>query len=505
MLERSLMVQGTTSNAGKSAIATGLCRLLKQKGFKVSPFKPQNMALNSAVTIDGGEIGRAQAVQAQACGLDPHTDMNPILLKPNSSTGAQVIVHGKALNNMNAFEYHQFKADLMPAVLDSFHRLKGKSDVVIVEGAGSPAEINLRENDLANMGFATAVDCPVLIVADIDRGGVFAHLAGTFALLSEEEQSLVKGFVINKFRGDLELLKPGLEWLELHTDRPVLGVIPYLSNLYLEAEDSLARQDSESDNKSDNRLRIVVPLLPKISNQTDFDPLMLNPVVNLIYVDAGEPIPACDLIVLPGSKSVRDDLIWLKTNGWIPAIQKHLRYGGKLLGICGGFQMLGRSIHDPHGVESEPGSSAALGLLDMETTIETRKRLELNEGILSLAPVRVSGYEIHMGTTYGAALNRPLIRRETGCDGALSEDEQIAGTYWHGIFDLKDSCLELLRWAGLSAIEVTDYHQVKEEGIDRLASALANHIDLARLCSIMQLDHDCLSNVPYPLKEALPT
>jgi len=482
------MIQGTTSNAGKSALVTGLCRLLKRQGFKVAPFKPQNMSLNSAVTVDGGEIGRAQAVQAQACGIDPHTDMNPVLLKPNSETGAQVILQGKALTNMDAVDYHKFKPKLMPAVLESFARLQNSYDLVIVEGAGSPAEINLKENDLANMGFAIKVGCPVLIVADIDRGGVFAHLAGTFDLLSDDEKALVKGFVINKFRGDPKLLKTGLDWLETHTGKPVLGVLPYLTNFYLEAEDSLSRKEIDPATRSNARLNIVVPSFPKISNPTDFDPLLMHPDVILEYIGPDRSIPPCDVIILPGSKCVRDDLQWLTTNGWIDAIHKHLRYGGKLLGICGGFQMLGRTLHDPLGIESSPGRSEGLGLFDMETTLEPIKQLELTKGTLTIEPALVQGYEIHMGITSGAALQRPLAQLEGKVDGAVSEDNQIIGTYLHGIFDLSESRAAFLRWFGLSNSDVPSYHALKEENIDRLASVISQELDLKELSSILQLD-----------------
>jgi len=414
--------------------------------------------------------------------------MNPVLLKPNSETGAQVIVQGKALTNMDAVEYHKFKPKLMPAILESYGRLHEAYDVVIVEGAGSPAEINLKENDLANMGFAVKVACPVVIVADIDRGGVFAHLAGTFDLLSEDEKSLVKGFVINKFRGDPKLLKTGLEWLESHTGKPVLGVLPYLTNFYLEAEDSLSRKEVDPSTKSSARLKVVVPSLPKISNPTDFDPLLMHPDVSLEYVGAGCPIPPCDVIVLPGSKCVRDDLQWLRTNGWVEAIKKHLRYGGKLLGICGGFQMLGRTLHDPLGIESSPGSSEGLGFLDLETTLEPIKQLELTRGTLTIEPVPVQGYEIHMGITSGAALQRPLIQLEGKVDGAISEDNQIMGTYLHGIFDLSESCGALLRWFGLSNSDAPDYYAIKENNIDRLAAVISQELDLRELTSILQLE-----------------
>ncbi len=336
----TLMVQGTTSDAGKSTLVTALCRWATRQGVAVVPFKPQNMALNSAVTADGGEIGRAQAVQAQAAFLEPHTDMNPVLLKPNSDTGAQVIIHGRAVTSMNAVAYHDYKAIAMKAVLVSHERLSAAYPLVMVEGAGSPAEINLRAGDIANMGFAEAVDCPVLLIADINRGGVFAHLVGTLELLSPSEQARVKGFIINRFRGDIALLQPGLDWLEQRTGKPVVGVLPYVMDLHLEAEDGI---DQRQTDKADQVLKVVVPVLPRISNHTDFDPLRLHPQVDLQFVGPGQAIPPADLIILPGSKSVRSDLAYLRANGWDTAICRHLRYGGKVLGICGGLQMLGRA------------------------------------------------------------------------------------------------------------------------------------------------------------------
>ncbi|VAX00934.1 Cobyric acid synthase, partial [hydrothermal vent metagenome] len=392
-----LMIQGTTSDAGKSALVTGLCRILARRGLRVAPFKPQNMALNSAVTSDGGEIGRAQALQALAANIEPHTDMNPVLLKPNSDTGAQVIIQGHAVGNMNARRYHDYKQIAKQAVLESYERLQTHHDVVLVEGAGSPAEINLRAKDIANMGFAEAVDAPVLLIADIDRGGVFAHLVGTLELLSHSERRRIKGMVINRFRGDPGLLQPGLDWLERKTGKPVNGVLPFLPGLHLEGEDSLSRHDSIAN--SDNALNVIVPALPHLSNHTDIDPLNLHPQVNLQFVPAGEDIPAADLIILPGSKSVQTDLAWLRKHRWEDAIGKHLRYGGRVLGICGGYQMLGQAIHDPRGVEGAAGSCNGLGLLDIETTLEAGKQLRNVSGQLLADGSEISGYEIHMGVT----------------------------------------------------------------------------------------------------------
>ena len=479
----TLMVQGTTSDAGKSLLVTALCRWLARQRVRVAPFKPQNMALNSAVTIDGGEIGRAQAVQAQACGLEPHTDMNPVLLKPNTDTGAQVIIHGHAIANMNARDYHDYKRVARGAVLESFHRLAAQYDAVIVEGAGSPAEINLRHNDIANMGFAEAVDCPVILVADIDRGGVFAHLVGTLELLSKTERQRIVGFVINRFRGDIALLQPGLDWLEQHTGKPVLGVLPYLHGLHLEAEDAVITHQAEKRGKV---LQVVVPVLPRISNHTDFDPLRLHPQVNLRFIGPNEVVPAADLIILPGSKSVRADLAWLREHGWETAIQRHLRYGGKVIGICGGFQMLGLSLHDPYGLEGDAGSSDGLGVFDLETTLARDKQLRNVRGTLALAHAPVTGYEIHAGATTGPALARPAVHLEHRSDGALSEDGQILGTYLHGLFESPSACAALLAWAGLNDAQTIDYHAQREASIERLADAVAAHLDTARLRSIFK-------------------
>lgn len=481
----TLMVQGTTSDAGKSLLVTALCRWLARRGVRVAPFKPQNMALNSAVTIDGGEIGRAQAVQAQACGLEPHTDMNPVLLKPNTDTGAQVIIHGRAVANMNARDYHDYKRVAREAVLESYQRLALRYDAVIVEGAGSPAEINLRHNDIANMGFAESVDCQVILVADIDRGGVFAHLVGTLELLSASEWARVTGFVINRFRGDIALLQPGLDWLERYTGKAVLGVLPYLHGLHLESEDALPREHIVKGTTT-QRLRVVVPATPRISNHTDFDPLRLHPQVELRFIGPGETIPPADLIILPGSKSVRADLAWLRKHGWETEIHRHLRYGGKVIGICGGFQMLGKHVHDPYGLEGEVGSSNGLGLFDLETTLARDKQLRNVRGTLSLAHAPITGYEIHAGATTGPALARPAVHLEHRCDGALSEDGQILGTYLHGLFESPPACAALLAWSGLDDVQTIDYHAQREASIERLADAVAVYLDTARLQSIFK-------------------
>jgi adenosylcobyric acid synthase len=481
----TLMVQGTTSDAGKSTLVTGLCRWLSRQGVGVVPFKPQNMALNSAVTAEGGEIGRAQAVQAQAAGLAPHTDMNPVLLKPNSDTGAQVIIHGRAVTNMNAVAYHDYKATAMRAVLASHQRLSAAYAVVMVEGAGSPAEINLRAGDIANMGFAEAVDCPVLLIADINRGGVFAHLVGTLELLSPSEQARVAGFVINRFRGDLALLQPGLDWLERRTGKPVIGVLPFLGDLHLEAEDGLDRRQSA---KAAEVLRVIVPVLPRLSNHTDFDPLRLHPQVDLQFIGPGQAIPPADLIILPGSKSVRADLAHLRRQGWDTAIARHLRYGGKLLGICGGLQMLGERLHDPLGLEGPPGSSDGLGLLALSTELAAEKQLRNVRGRLGLEQAAVSGYEIHAGVSQGPALERPAVQLDDGrCDGAISADGQIVGTYLHGLFESSAASAALLRWAGVKEVQAVDYHALREVDIERLADLVEQHLDTGHLRRLCQL------------------
>lgn len=545
---RSLMVQGTTSDAGKSTLVAGLCRVFHRHGQRVAPFKPQNMALNSAVTRDGGEIGRAQALQAVAAGLEPRIDFNPVLLKPSSDTKAQVIIQGKALTSLEAaaffgLESRDYKAAAMQAVLASWHRLQQEFDWLLVEGAGSPAEINLRQGDIANMGFAEAVDCPVILIADIDKGGVFAHLVGTLALLSESEQARVKGFVINRFRGDISLLQSGLDWLEAHTGKPVLGVLPYLDALHLDAEDALvqttaqsqvateqpatarsARAQSETaqsettqSERTGTRLRVGVLVYPRISNHTDFDPLRLHPDIEFCYIGPthqGE-LPGLDLLLLPGSKNVRADLAFVRQQGWDKGIARHLRYGGKLIGICGGFQMLGQSIADPLGLEDLPGTSQGLGYLPLTTELQVEKQLLNVSGTLRLgqSSASVSGYEIHCGASrIPDQCTQPLLLNERGSDGScasatepakitepakttaprseglLSEDNQILGSYLHGLFDSPEACELLLAWAGMTAPQghAVDINQQRQQQLDRLADVLEQHLDFNKIINIFK-------------------
>lgn len=476
----TLMVQGTTSDAGKSAFVTGLCRVLQRRGCRVAPFKSQNMALNSAVSAEGGEIGRAQAVQAQACRIPPSIHMNPVLLKPSTDIGAQVIVQGKVFANMEAQVYHHHKPALLAKVLESFHYLTDRYDAVIIEGAGSPAEINLRDRDIANMGFAEEADVPVIIIADIDKGGVFAHLYGTLALLSPSEQARVKGFVINRFRGDISLLHSGLEWLENTTGKPVFGVLPYLHNLHLEAEDAI----SAAQITGETQLNVVVPVLTRTSNHNDFDALRAHPQVNLQFVAQGQPWPKADLVIIPGTKSVRDDLAFIRHNGWDNEIARHLRYGGKVIGICGGYQILGQTIRDPQGLEGSAGSSHGLGFLPVHTTLAPEKQLKSVQGTLQLpsqTECPITGYEIHLGQTEHSEQQSVIQCNDGSREGCISPDGQVIGTYWHGLFDHPQACQHWLHWAGLAHAERVDIEQLRDTAIDRIADAIEAHIDLEAL------------------------
>lgn len=483
--KKALMIQGTTSDAGKSVLVAGLCRLLANRRVKVAPFKPQNMALNSAVTIDGGEIGRAQALQAQAANITPTTDMNPVLLKPNTDIGSQLIIHGKVHTHMDAKSYHAYKPYVMPYVLDSFSRLQQEYDCVIIEGAGSPAEINLREHDIANMGFAEAADIPVIIVADIERGGVFAHLYGTLALLSKSEQARVKGFIINRFRGDASLLDSGIEWLEEKTGKPVLGVLPYISDLTLEAEDSVAIDVRKLKQKT--IFKVVVPIINRISNHTDFDPMREHPQVEIDFIHPGSRLPECDLIILPGSKSVRSALDDLRANAWDKDIARHLRYGGKLMGICGGYQMLGSEIVDNLGIEGKVGTSHGLNYLNIKTELQKEKYLQQVQGVLHLPQqkeVPVFGYEIHAGETQILQKNAPFTLQaaeRSYADGALSDDSQVLGTYLHGVFDSPQAFDAIMHWAGAALTQTIDITQKREQSLQRLAQIIEQYIDLDKL------------------------
>ena len=487
----TLMVQGTTSDAGKSVLVTALCRILARAGIKVAPFKSQNMALNSAVTPEGGEIGRAQAVQAQGCFLAPNILMNPILLKPNSDIGSQVILNGKSIGNMKAREYHLYKPQLLAQVLETFAQLQALYPVTIIEGAGSPAEINLREHDIVNMGLAEALDCPVIIVADIDRGGVFAHLYGTYALLSDSEQQRVVGFVINRFRGDVSLLQSGLDWLEAKTGVPTIAVIPYITNLHIEAEDAVEQHQLATDSKA---FKIVVPLYPRASNHTDFDVLRLHPQLDCEFVRDAQLYAGADLIILPGSKNGSNDLAWLKAQGWAQIIERHIRFGGKVLGICGGYQMLGQVIHDPAGIENQAGSSKGLGLLDIETTLQVQKTLTNISGYSLVGNSPVTGYEIHAGESSGADRTRALFKiaakgsADYYLEGAANPDDTVRGTYLHGLLEGAQILEEILNWAGLQQVAAFDYQAFREQQIERLADEVEKVLPLQKLCQLLALE-----------------
>ncbi len=490
-----LMVQGCTSDAGKSTLVAGLCRVLARQGLSVAPFKPQNMALNSAVTEDGGEIGRAQALQAFAAGVPTSVHMNPVLLKPNSDVGAQVIIQGKSIGNYNALNYHEYKPTAANAVLDSFAWLRHRFSYIVAEGAGSPAEVNLREGDIANMGFAESIDCPVILVADIDKGGVFAHIVGTLACLSDSEQNRIKGFVINKFRGDLALLKDGLDWLEAGTGKPVLGVVPYLHGLFLDAEDAVDFQQTE---KPQTTLRVIAPLLPHISNHTDFAPLQYHPDIHFQWVKHNEAIPPADLIILPGSKNVAFDLQWLKTQGWETHLNHHLRYGGKLIGICGGLQMLGQAIHDSYGIESESGDSqSGLGLLDYETTLMPKKTLKNRTGhFISDETTKVVGYEIHCGQTNLSELTPAITLEDGSVEGGFSQDNQIFVTYLHGVFDQSSAIQFLMNWVTesdntpVATQPELDADQQRHAQLEVLANTLEGCLDMDKLLNILGVQSD---------------
>lgn len=475
MNKKTLMIQGTMSDVGKSILVAALCRYFKRQNINVAPFKPQNMSLNSAVAADGGEIGRAQALQAQAAEIPTSKHMNPILLKPQSDTAAQVIIQGYSYQSMTAESYLEYKSIAWSAVNESFNYLSDRHDFIVIEGAGSPAEINLRENDIANMGFAEAIDCPVILVGDIDRGGVFAQFVGTLELLSTSERNRIIGFVINKFRGDLNLLTSGITWLEQKTGIPVLAVIPYLTNFFIDSEDGFNGQQQFNINTA--KLNVIVPVTPHISNHTDFDPLRLHPQINFQFVNPNiEHLPPADLIILAGSKSVIPDFQWLKDKGWDQAIKKHVRYGGRLMGICGGFQMLGVEILDPQQTESSQLSCTALGLLEMHTTMHTEKTLKNVQGKLTLNNAEFTGYEIHQGISSGSALENPLaIFNDGEFDGAISQEGNIFGTYIHGIFDNPAALASILQWASPYDFAPFNYFDHRERMLNVLGDVIEKH------------------------------
>lgn len=483
----ALMIQGCGSDVGKSVLVAGLCRLFTDRGLTVRPFKPQNMSNNAAVTADGGEIGRAQALQALACRTPPTVDMNPVLLKPQSDVAAQLIVRGRMDASLAAADYQARKAALLDVVLESFTRLKAQSDLVLVEGAGSPAETNLRANDIANMGFARAANVPVVLVGDIDRGHVIAALAGAHAVLDPDDRAMIAGFIINKFRGDPALFADGRRQIADYTGWPDLGLVPWLSEARaLPAEDAVILERGGGAER--RRVKIAAPMLPRIANFDDFDPLRAEPAVDLAFIPPGFALPGdADLIVIPGTKSTLADLAFLRAQGWDIDIQAHVRRGGRVLGVCGGFQMLGRRIADPQGVEGPPGEAAGLGLLDVETVLTGDKVLRSVTGHLADSGARFSGYEIHVGRTFGPGTQQPFGHIDGhGPDGAVSPDRRIGGLYVHGLFDSAAARGALLAPLGAQA-EATDHGARVERALDAIAAHLDHYLDIAALARIAGL------------------
>ena len=484
MPAKALMIQGTGSDVGKSLIVAGLARAFTLRGLKVLPFKPQNMSNNAAVTADGGEIGRAQALQARACRVAPSVDMNPVLLKPQTETGAQVVVQGRIWRNAKARQYQELKPQLLAAVTESFARLKGKADLVLVEGAGSASEINLRRGDIANMGFARAANVPVVLLGDIDRGGVIAQIVGTKVVIAAEDAAMIAGFIVNRFRGDPALFAEGMRMIERHTGWPALGLVPFFADARrLPAEDALALERRERP--GDGEITVAVLVLPRIANFDDLDPLKLEPHLRLVLVRGGEPIPAeARLVILPGSKATIADMAVLREEGWDIDLHAHLRRGGHVLGLCGGYQMLGRSIADPEGLEGEPTACAGLGLLDVETVLTPAKSLRAvaGESLADAAPF--SGYEMHVGVTAGPDTARPVLRFADGrSDGAMSADRRVRGVYVHGLFADARQRQALAASLGGQGSGVS-YEADVETTLDKLAAHLAAHLDLERLLSL---------------------
>jgi adenosylcobyric acid synthase len=482
----ALMIQATGSNAGKSTIVAGLARALVRRGLKVAPFKPQNMSNNAAVAVDGGEIGRAQAVQARAARLPPSVHMNPVLLKPETDTGAQVIVQGKRWGALRAKNYLEKKAALLPAVLESFSLLADQADIVLVEGAGSPAEINLRAGDIANMGFAAAANIPVVLAGDIDRGGVIASLAGTHLVLEAEERARIHGFIVNKFRGDPSLFDNGLTAITRLTGWPSIGVLPWLPQAaFLPAEDAV---DLNRTHASSSTRIIAVPVLARIANFDDLDPLGMEPGVKLVFIRPGEAIPGnADVIIIPGSKSTIGDLAFLRAQGWDIDIKAHVRRDGHVLGLCGGYQMLGRTIADPDGVDGSPGTVEGLGLLDIVTLMSADKSTTLVTGTHCATGAAIKGYEIHLGRSEGADCARPLVMIDGRPDGAASADGRVQGTYVHGLFT--GDTFRKAWLANLGIASSLAYDAQIEAALDALADHCEKHLDIDRLIEIARSRH----------------
>lgn len=479
-MTHAIMLQGTGSDVGKSVLVAGLCRLARNRGLKVKPFKPQNMSNNAAVSDDGGEIGRAQWLQALACGVPSSFHMNPVLLKPQSETGSQIIVQGKVWGHAKGRDYQKFKAQLLGAVMASWDIVRDGADLVIVEGAGSPAEINLRAGDVANMGFATQANVPVVLVGDIDRGGVIASLVGTHAILQPQDREMIVGYIINKFRGDVSLFDDGLKSITQFTGWPSFGVVPWLKDASrLPAEDSVVLERLV---KGEARaLKIAVPVLDRIANFDDFDPLMAEPQVDVVMVRSGERLPAdAGLVIIPGSKSTIGDLLRFRQNGWDRDLDMHRRRGGHIIGICGGYQMLGRTVRDPEGIEGNASTINGLGYLDVDTVMEREKTVRNVEAHSLQFDLPLKGYEIHLGKTTGPDCMRPATRINGVADGAISADGRVFGTYMHGLFGADAFRTALLRSMGLAG-DTLDYDAGVEAALDSIAGELAEVLDIDAL------------------------
>ena len=493
MTTPGFMLQGTGSDVGKSLLVAGLCRAYTRRGLRVRPFKPQNMSNNAAVTADGGEIGRAQALQARACRAPASRDMNPVLLKPQTDAGSQVVVQGAVWGNVRAMEYYRLKSALLPRVLESFERLGRDADLVLVEGAGSAAEVNLRAGDIANMGFAEAAGVAVALVGDIDRGGVIASLVGTMALLSRSERARVAGYIINRFRGDVRLFDSGVEVIGRKTGLPCLGVVPWFELAKrLPAEDSVSVGRNTED-RPDADIRIAIPMLSRIANFDDMDPLVAEPGVEVQFVEPGRALPGdADLVVLPGSKATVGDMRFLRSQGWDVDLRAHLRRGGWLLGLCGGYQMLGRAIRDPDGIEGDPGNEPGLGVLDLETELTGAKRLTQASGTECQTGQPVHGYEMHVGETTGPALSSPMLELHGRPDGAVSPDGKVMGCYLHGLFASDSFRATFLKRLGGRATSGLAYERQIDSTLDVLAKHLESNLDLD---AILQMSHPSSARV----------
>ena len=476
----AIMIQGTGSNVGKSVLVAGLCRAAVNRGLTVMPFKPQNMSNNAAVTADGGEIGRAQALQARASKCLPHTDMNPVLLKPETDTGSQLIIQGKYHSSLRAREYANIKQQLLKPVLTSFERIKSQSDLVIIEGAGSPAEINLRQNDIANMGFACAADVPVILVGDIDRGGIIAQLVGTDVVLADTDREMIKGFIVNKFRGDTRLFDDGYEFIKERTKWPGFGVLPYFTDAWrLPAEDALDIV-SYSPKKS-AQYKIACLCLSRMANFDDLDPLSQESEIELIMIRAGQSIPAdTDLVLIPGSKSTIGDLHFLRQQGWDIDLKAHYRRGGYVLGICGGYQMLGKTISDPDGLEGSTAKIEGLGLLNVETVMQPDKTIRRVTAAHLATCLDIVGYEIHLGNTSGDDCAQPFAKIQGRDEGAISNDGRVQGTYIHGLFAQDNFRRAFFEKLGVS-LPSFSYDRQVERTLDTLANHIETYLDVDQI------------------------